>query len=100
MTVSDIKEQIKGIEKVWYLTIKENGDKPLREVSYNLINDILSISAMLDELDDRPKAKWEIDGHHRRCKKCGEYFCIDDREGDEIPHNFCGNCGARMEDEQ
>jgi len=46
---------------------------------------------------ERPKGKWIIDGHHRRCKKCNEYFCIADSEGNEIPSNFCPNCGARME---
>ena len=44
----------------------------------------------------RPKGEWVIDGHHRRCKKCGEYFCMADSEGNEIPSNFCPNCGADM----
>ena len=46
---------------------------------------------------ERPQGEWIIDGHHRRCKKCGEYFCIADSEGNEIPSNFCPNCGARMQ---
>lgn len=45
---------------------------------------------------DRPQGEWIIDGHHRRCKKCGEYFCMADSEGNEIPSNFCPNCGADM----
>ncbi len=44
----------------------------------------------------RTQGEWIIDGHHRRCKKCGEYFCIADSEGNEIPSNFCPNCGAEM----
>lgn len=50
-----------------------------------------------DGLNDiRPKGEWIIDGHHRRCKECGEYFCMTDSEGNEIPSNFCPNCGADM----
>lgn len=46
---------------------------------------------------ERPQGEWIIDGHHRRCKKCGEYFCMADIEGNEIPSNFCPNCGAKMQ---
>lgn len=42
------------------------------------------------------KGHWIIDGHHRRCPKCDEYFCIKDAEGNEIPSSFCPNCGADM----
>lgn len=41
--------------------------------------------------------KWIIDGHHIRCNRCNEYICNTDREGNEIPDNFCPNCGAKME---
>lgn len=47
-------------------------------------------------MEERPQGEWIIDGHHRRCKKCGEYFCMADSEGNEIPSNFCPNCGANM----
>lgn len=46
---------------------------------------------------ERPKGKWIIDGHHIRCNRCNEYICNTDREGNEIPDNFCPNCGVRME---
>ena len=49
----------------------------------------------LEEVE-RPEGEWIIDGHHRRCKNCGEYFCMADSEGNEIPSNFCPNCGADM----
>ena len=73
-------------------------DPPLRTPEQRIENlefALREVKRWIGELET--KAKWEIDGHHRRCKKCGEYFCINDREGDEIPHNFCGNCGAKME---
>lgn len=62
------------------------------------------ISAMIGALVNMPSAdvverkrgKWIIDGHHRRCSECLEYFCIKDREDNVIPHNFCPNCGAQM----
>ena len=40
--------------------------------------------------------EWIHDGHHRRCNRCGTYFCNTDREGDIIPNNFCPSCGADM----
>ena len=48
----------------------------------------------------RRKGQWIIDGHHRRCPECGEYFCIKDAEGNEIPSSFCPNCGADMREVQ
>lgn len=42
------------------------------------------------------KGNWIIDGHHRRCPECDEYFCIKDAEGNEIASSFCPNCGADM----
>lgn len=36
------------------------------------------------------RGRWIEDGHYERCSECGEY-------ADEL-HNYCPNCGARMED--
>lgn len=47
-------------------------------------------------VEERPKGKWIIDGHHIRCNRCNEYICNTDREDNEIPDNFCPNCGADM----
>ena len=95
MTVAEIKKFVKSEKTRLYNQVEDSTDLMDDLDDYDeLLKDILS---MLDELE--PKSKWEIDGHHRRCEKCGEYFCIDDREGNEIPHNFCGNCGARMNEE-
>lgn len=45
------------------------------------------------------RGRWEVDGHHIRCSICGEYMCIKDREGAEIPRKYCPNCGADMREE-
>ena len=58
------------------------------------------LSALPSVTPTRKKGKWIIDGHHRRCPKCNEYFCIKDSEGDEIPNSFCPNCGEEMENEE
>lgn len=51
----------------------------------------------LEALKKEPReGRWIIDGHHRKCPICGEYFCIKDAEGNEIPSSFCPNCGADM----
>jgi hypothetical protein len=48
--------------------------------------------------DVRPvlRGKWIIDGHHLICPRCEIHFCREDREGDELPNNYCPNCGADM----
>lgn len=56
---------------------------------------------MLKVLEQKPrKSHWIIDGHHRRCPECGEYFCINDAEGNEIPSSYCPNCGTDMREVQ
>ena len=46
------------------------------------------------------KGHWIIDGHHRRCPKCNEYFCNKDAEGNKIANSFCPNCGAGLREVQ
>jgi len=48
--------------------------------------------------EEEPTYKWIIDGHHIICEHCGMCMCRTDREGDTIPHNFCPECGVRMEE--
>ena len=68
------------------------------------IADNLISSRIKKTIENLPKVKpqeprkgsWIIDGHHRRCPECGEYFCTKDAEGNEIPSSFCPNCGADM----
>lgn len=60
-----------------------------------------ALNAARKALEQEPrKGQWIIDGHHRRCPECGEYFCIKDAEGNEIPSSFCPNCGADMREVQ
>lgn len=68
--------------------------------------DVLFCESIEDELSDlenlptidpetlRPVSKWELNPHrfsceHFRCKKCHHIDCVAD--------NYCGKCGARME---
>lgn len=44
--------------------------------------------------------RWIINGHRRRCDKCGASMCMIDRDEYEIPDNFCSNCGADMREEK
>lgn len=61
------------------------------------INCLDQIKSMLDELDDRPKAKWEevkfdIDIASRY--ECSNCHCLSHSKS-----RFCADCGARMNDE-
>ena len=58
---------------------------------------VLSLIHDAPTVEERPKGKWIIDGHHIRCNRCNEYICNTDREGNKIPDNFCPNCGAKMD---
>lgn len=57
---------------------------------------VLKIIDNAPTIEERPKGKWIIDGHHIRCNRCNEYICNTDSEGNTIPDNFCPNCGADM----
>ena len=54
------------------------------------------IKALPSVTPARKKWKWIIDGHHLICPRCEIHFCREDREGDELPNNYCPNCGADM----
>ena len=82
MTVAKIKEKInKAIEN-------SAGERKTTAVRY-LLSVLHNIKSMLDELE--PKAKWtnNMNGTFT-CSRCGAKRPND---------NYCGNCGARMDDE-
>ena len=63
------------------------------------------ICSMLDELEDKPKAKWiktslsyYDDDYGYECSNCKEIDCTD-YDFEEMAYNYCPNCGARMNDE-
>ena len=64
------------------------------QVAHSIANDLEDIAAV--NVVPVVHGEWIYDGHHRRCNRCGTYFCNTDREGDIIPNNFCPNCGADM----
>lgn len=87
MTVAEIKKYIDTLTK--YYT--EDFGKYVRERPQNIIVYLQDIKSMLDELEERPKAEWvnNMNGTFT-CSKCGAKRPND---------NYCGNCGARMNDE-
>lgn len=89
-----IDEQIADIKKDKYI-YNYSGDtvgeiKGFRKTEHALYE----IKSMLDELEDRPKAKWvATERHLYMCTNCESEF-IETSE-----HNYCPMCGARMNDE-
>lgn len=84
-----------GMKNGKYKTIYKIGEAPCRACEiYDAMNDVEDFPAA----DVRPvvRGQWEVDGYHIRCSICGEYMCIKDREGAEIPRKYCPNCGADM----
>ena len=67
----------------------DDGTLTCRLIENEVINKLPSAQPM--------RGKWERDGHHIKCDQCGEWMCDRDREGWDIPKNFCPNCGAKME---
>ena len=60
--------------------------------------DFANIDECVYYQEERPTGEWIFDGHHIRCNKCYEYICNTDSEGNEIPDNYCPNCGAKMKE--
>lgn len=56
--------------------------------------DFIAIPA--DDMRPVVRGEWIVDGHHIICSACNEYLCIKDEEHNEIPREFCPNCGAYM----
>ena len=67
----------------------DDGTLTCRLIENEVINKLPSAQPM--------RGKWERDGHHIKCDQCGEWMCDRDREGWDIPKNYCPNCGAKME---
>ena len=100
MTVAEIKEYIDF--KIKYYSEQE----PYKITSNEIVRqEFEEIKSMLDELEDRPKAKWVKtqvgyydDDYGYECSNCKEdYYTEYDFE--EMPYKFCPNCGARMDEE-
>lgn len=51
-----------------------------------------AVKAIQDLPSAEKRGRWIEDGHYERCSECGEY-------ADEL-HNYCPNCGARMEENE
>ena len=62
------------------------------------------INDMLDAIEDYPTADVEevrhgewIEGYGRECSCCGYWGDFTDDLGQQIPSNYCPNCGAKMD---
>ena len=80
-----IDEQIEELNKTLHNTDTPSG------INYigGKIQGYIECRDMLDQIDDRPKAKWtnNMNGTFT-CSRCGAKRPND---------NYCGNCGAKME---
>ena len=87
MTVAEIQEYIAE-------SIKDASE--FSTPKHRVIRYLRKIYSMLDELDDRPKAKWKHDDSQWKnrfiCSKCGHKIF-------EEQQPYCSNCGARMNNE-
>lgn len=100
MTVTEIKEYIKQRQKYY----KSNNFYKITDV-HSVILDFEQIGIMLDELEERPKAKWiktplsyYDDDYGYECSNCKEIYCTE-YDFEEMAYNYCPNCGARIDNE-
>ena len=118
MAVSDIKEYVDSKIEILNNTIKSHEEEKSSRtkrtnktisIALEMVKDfkyeLKNIRSMLDELEDRPKAKWiktslsyYDDDYGYECSNCKEIYCTD-YDFEEMQYNYCPNCGARMDDE-
>lgn len=86
MTVAEIQEYIdRAIDTAF-------AQKIAIDIAEILKKALIDTKHMLDELDNRPKAKWvATERHLYMCTNCESEF-IETSE-----HNYCPYCGAKME---
>ena len=83
MTAQDLRDEI---------------DRRLEKHTNIILKELKEIKSMLDELEERPKAKWIIDEYgDYHCEKCNAI--IEKDEWERHNYNYCYHCGARMNDE-
>ena len=48
------------------------------------------------DFEKKQTGEWLKDSYRRKCSVCGSSTCWTDDEGNDIPDQYCPNCGARM----
>ena len=93
----------------------ENGTttyrKALNDALHDFFPQIISDAPTIDPESLRPHGRWVPDKDTHKCSKCGfgmflniGYYFLDDKcifsGGETFVHNFCPNCGAKMDLEE